>query len=123
MNVQETAIEGVYNTLDTVVLWGVYEDTICFRFNYRLVCFYDVRNAVWAKNRKDLKIDLTNYCIVLQKEIADTGVNQTISIKQSKYNEIYLIRFLFSDDGVAIYATNIVFGVPSYVFTTVRLHR
>lgn len=120
MDVQELAIDGVFHTYDTTVIWGFHADTICFLFNLRVRCFYNVN---WKHFDRDTHDKVLTDMQGVGKASVGNGLNQTVSLKQDKYNELYVIRFIYGDAGVIIYATNVVFGIPSYVFRTVSLHK
>jgi hypothetical protein len=115
MDVREVAVDGVFNTHDTLVFWGKYGDTICFRFNASLKCFCQI-----SKNTKEAYSNklINNSLLWINRENSSTNSHQSESryfLYEDVFCELYVIRFIYTSTGVSIFVVNL-FGIPNYIF-------
>lgn len=117
MDIYEVRQNGsVKSTYDTVVYWGMKQDTICFGFNADIKCFYPLARSHYRqdkKRRRDAQYIQMN----------DTKGNR-LFILQDYLDDEYCLRFVSSNLGdVLILITNIDFGVPNYTFNSHRVDK
>lgn len=116
MNVLETELDLSYYTQDTTVIWGIYEDTVCFNFNYKIRCYFPLSNEVRDNIEKDK-------ALLFQQYIGEMKMRGHLTyILQDRRKEIYSIVFVLDKEtkSLLIFVTNIDYGYPHYVFNVFK---
>jgi hypothetical protein len=117
MDVQEIAFDGhSYETKDTLVVWGMKGDTVCFRFNYQLQCFYNVSKTAWYKHNDSTRLEIAYHMDQLSEFGKRYYQHHTAVLKQDGHDELYTVQFIYNDSSVVILITNLVYGIPTYRF-------
>ncbi len=99
---------------DTSIVFGFKEDTICFKFLDQNVCYWSLEYSDFKKNGQYIKW--------LDNNTGPKGLkDEKLFLKKDWRNEVYLIRFLISEDGIMIYVSNVEYGSPVFVISSNKI--
>lgn len=116
MSVHHVPIDGVSMQYDTLVIWGVKADTIAFNFSGSRLVFFEPSKMVWYSHDTEFRAEVEKHIEILRSlDHSDPDSEFKILLKQDRFNELYIIRIVYTKTGVSIFAFNCVFGTPSFV--------